>query len=281
MEFDFWEMEPAAAEKATDAFNVSVLATSRLWVSQLWRDCRKSGLDCWAVDGVPLAMARAVGAGRRRDRRAPGAGRRLGLFEHDAVRRRRRTAAVQPADSRLCVSAACWTRSCGVFDVTLDEAQHLVDTQGFASRQQTATVARRDRDHASGDYAGGRGQPLEELVRQIRRTLQFTEAQRRHLQPAAIWLMGGGASMRNVGPYLAEQTGASRARLDDAARRRADCVRGRASGGRVQRRGGAVGRGLEGSMRTMINLLPARLPPAANRAQASHSMERRSCASCW
>jgi Tfp pilus assembly PilM family ATPase len=46
-------------------------------------------------------------------------------------------------------------------------------------------------------------QPIEELVRQVRRTLQFTEAQRRHLHPAAIWLMGGGASMRNVGPYLA------------------------------------------------------------------------------
>ena len=28
--------------------------------------------------------------------------------------------------------------------------------------------------------------------------------QRRHLQPAAVWLMGGGASMKNIGPYLAE-----------------------------------------------------------------------------
>ena len=42
----------------------------------------------------------------------------------------------------------------------------------------------------------------EELVRQICRTLHFMETQRRHLQPTAIWLMGGGASMRNVDALL-------------------------------------------------------------------------------
>ena len=43
------------------------------------------------------------GAGRRAWRRAAGAGRRLGLFEYDAVHRGRRPAAVRAADSRLCV----------------------------------------------------------------------------------------------------------------------------------------------------------------------------------
>jgi Tfp pilus assembly PilM family ATPase len=47
--------------------------------------------------------------------------------------------------------------------------------------------------------------PMEELVCQLRRTLQFTEAQRRHLQPASVWLLGGGASMRNVDSFLTEQ----------------------------------------------------------------------------
>jgi hypothetical protein len=61
MEFDFWETEPGKTEKGTDSFNVNVLATSRQWISQIWRDCRKSGLDCWAIDGLPLAMARTIG----------------------------------------------------------------------------------------------------------------------------------------------------------------------------------------------------------------------------
>jgi len=36
----------------------------------------------------------------------------------------------------------------------------------------------------------------------MRRTLQFTEMQRKHLQPAAIWLLGGGGALKNVEQYL-------------------------------------------------------------------------------
>ena len=99
-------------------------------------------------------------------------------------------------------------------------------------------------------------QPIDELVRQIRRTLQFTEAQRRHLQPAAIWLMGGGASMRNVGRYLAQALELP-VHIWKLPRRRSRLPVRRAPVGGVRRRGGPFGSGLEGSMRTMINLLPA------------------------
>jgi hypothetical protein len=49
--------------------------------------------------------------------------------------------------------------------------------------------------------------PINELIRQIGRTLEFMEAQRRQLHPAAIWLLGGGASLCNVGPYLEQALG--------------------------------------------------------------------------
>ncbi len=61
MEFDFWEMDGSRGDKNADSCNVSVIAASRLWIGQVWRDCRRSGMDCWAIDGLPLAMARAVG----------------------------------------------------------------------------------------------------------------------------------------------------------------------------------------------------------------------------
>ena len=85
-------------------------------------------------------------------------------------------------------------------DVTLDEAQHLVEHEGVVASE----------GEPSGDLETAKAitsaaaSTLDELVRQISRTLQFTEMQRRHLQPAAVWLMGGGASMKNIGPYLAE-----------------------------------------------------------------------------
>ena len=34
MEFDFWETEPTRGDKNTDGFNVSVVATTRLWISR-------------------------------------------------------------------------------------------------------------------------------------------------------------------------------------------------------------------------------------------------------
>ncbi len=84
------------------------------------------------------------------------------------------------------------------FDVTLDEAQHLAESEGLAVVQEQPTVER-DTAHAMTEAAAP---AIDELVRQISRTLQFTELQRRHLQPAGIWLLGGGASLKNAAPYL-------------------------------------------------------------------------------
>jgi Tfp pilus assembly PilM family ATPase len=89
----------------------------------------------------------------------------------------------------------------GVLDVTLDEAQYLIECEGLIA----AGVNR------SGDLATAQAvttaaaDTLDELVRQINRTRQFTEMQRRHLEPSAVWLLGGGAAMRDVGPYLANE----------------------------------------------------------------------------
>jgi type IV pilus assembly protein PilM len=202
MEFDFWEMEPAKSEKPVDSFNVSVLAASRLWVSQLFRDCRKSGIDCWSIDGVPLAMARAmsfVGAAN--------SGRRVLAVDwgYSSV-----TFCIvgdgRPLYSRRihdCAFSRVLDAIMGAFIVTHDEAQHLVDSQGVAADEADSS-ADRDMQHAIAESIAA---PMEELIRQLRRTLQFTEAQRRHLQPASVWLLGGGASMRNVDSFLTGQLG--------------------------------------------------------------------------
>jgi type IV pilus assembly protein PilM len=200
MEFDFWEMEAARADKSTDSYNVSVLAASRLWVSQLFRDCRKNGLDCWSIDGVPLAMARAISlvGGASGGRRALAVDWGYSNVTLCVVGDER------PLYSRRindCAFGRVLDSIMRTFDVTLDEAQHLADSQGLAATESDtaadATMCRAITEAAA--------QPIEELIRQIRRTLQFTEAQRRHLQTAAIWLMGGGAAMRNAAAYFAKE----------------------------------------------------------------------------
>jgi type IV pilus assembly protein PilM len=212
MDFDFWELESGKAEKGTDMFNVNVLATSRPWVLQLAHDCQQAGLDCWAVDGVPLALARAVGL-------VGGAsgGRRVLAVDWGFSNT---TLCIVGDDRPLyarrvhdCAFGKVLDSIMHVLGVTMDEAQYLVDSVGITAPTvvspehamtsgkevpKSATVDRRTQV-AMSDAAE---EALEELVRQIGRTLHFTDSQRRHLQPAAIWLLGGGASMGNIGPHL-------------------------------------------------------------------------------
>jgi type IV pilus assembly protein PilM len=221
MEFDFWELDSTRGEKRTDGSNVSVLAASRLWVDQLWRDCRKNALDCWALDGTPLAMARAVALAG-----GLAGGRRVLAVDWGYSN----TTLCVVGDERPLYSRRIHDCAFGLvleaimraFDVTLDEAQHLAETQGLAAEgaEPGATVVRGSPDPAPSSTVGrpattstadptiqaaiadAADAPIQELTRQIKRTLEFTEAQRRQLQPAAVWLLGGGGSMRNVGPYL-------------------------------------------------------------------------------
>ena len=94
--------------------------------------------------------------------------------------------------------------------MTLDEAQHLVDTQGVdAPAEACPETGSREASRTTTQAAitDAAEETIEELVRQIGRTLHFMDAQRRHLHPAAIWLMGGGASMCNIGSVLGAALG--------------------------------------------------------------------------
>jgi len=199
MEFDFWETEPTRSEKNTDGFNVNVVATSRMWISQLWRDCRRSGLDCWAIDGLPLAMARSVGLAG-----GLSGGRRALTVDWGYSN----TTLCIAGDDRPLYSRRAADCSFGrvldavinLFGVTLDEAQYLIETDGLTAGESGDA----NDPQTSRAITAAASDTIDELVVQIQRTLQFTEMQRKHLQPASIWLMGGGASMKNVAPYLAE-----------------------------------------------------------------------------
>ncbi|MEX2309474.1 MAG: pilus assembly protein PilM [Pirellulales bacterium] len=197
MEFDFWELESGRAEKGSDGFNVSVLAASRLWVSQLWRDCRQSGLDCWAIDGTPLAMARAMGLAGGIE-----GGRRVMAMDWGYSN----TTLCVIGDDRPLYSRRIRDCAFGLvidaivreFDVTVDEAQHLAETQGLLTTGVDSVADQRIQAAVTEAAAA----PIQELIRHVGRTLQFMDAQRRQLHPESIWIMGGGASLRNLGPYL-------------------------------------------------------------------------------
>jgi Tfp pilus assembly PilM family ATPase len=198
MEFGFWETDTPQTNERAGGFNVNVLAVSQLWIARLTQDCRQSKLDCWSIDGCPLAIARAVSLVNRY-RNEPCV--LVVDWGYSNV-----TASIVVNRRPLYVRKL---RECGLrrlldslsvgVGVTEDEAQYLLDSQGLLSPEREMDA---DRDVQDAVTTAAHG-TIESLVDQLQRTLQFVHSQRRHLVPNAVWLMGGGATIRNVGPHLA------------------------------------------------------------------------------
>jgi Tfp pilus assembly PilM family ATPase len=103
-------------------------------------------------------------------------------------------------------------RSCGLamvcqsiqssLNVSPEETQHLLLSFGLPHERSDETVlplqqalARAAQEH------------LSRLVEEIRRTLAYFQAQRRELIPGRIWLLGGGACVRNSAAWLSHECG--------------------------------------------------------------------------
>jgi Tfp pilus assembly PilM family ATPase len=197
MEFDYWELDADRDAPAVDGFNINVLAIARPWITRVASDCQKARLDCWAVDGEPLATARAVGLAAN----LRGSARALAIdWGFSNV-----TLSVVGGDRALYVRRIpqCGFHKClesiqAALGVTLDQAQHLASTEGVVSPDSDAS----GRSEIQTAITAATADTIDALVEQIRRTQQFVELQRRHLRPTSVWLLGGGGSLRNIGPHL-------------------------------------------------------------------------------
>lgn len=202
VEFDYWELGGEKGIETAEGFNVNVLSIGRPWIDQVAEDCRKARLDCWAIDGIPLAMARAVAlsARERSHDRIVAVDWGFSNTTLAIVGRGRPLYARRLHDCHFQKCLAAIEQALGV---SRDHAQHLADAYGVLPPRDAA---------ASADEAGNRelqaavtsaiSEIATSLIEQVERTLRFLESQRRHQHPTALVLMGGGASVRNIGPYL-------------------------------------------------------------------------------
>lgn len=199
MQFDFWPLEVDRKTNAADAFNVDVLSVAKPWIMQAANDCQRAKLDCWAVDGSPLAMARAVGMTHRGQ-----SGQRVLTVDwgfsntticavgNGAPLFARR---IHQGSFRTVLEAI---RS--ALGMTLDQAQHVAAVHGVAASNDEEDSE--NEIHAAVTTA--LAEPAAELTGEIQRTLRFFDLQRRHLRPSSVLLMGGGGSVKNIGPYLSK-----------------------------------------------------------------------------
>lgn len=201
IEFDYWELGGEKGIETSEGFNVNVLSVARPWIDQVADDCRRARLDCWAIDGTPLAMARtaSLAARQRASDRVVAVDWGFSNTTLAIVGRGRPLYARRLHD---CHFHQCLSAIEQALGVSRDHAQHLVDAHGVLP----------PRDAPAGDEGGDRelqsavtsaiSEIASSLVEQVNRTLRFVESQRRHQHPTSLLLMGGGASVRNMGPFL-------------------------------------------------------------------------------
>jgi type IV pilus assembly protein PilM len=201
IDFDYWELGGEKGIETSDGFNVNVISVARPWIDQVAHDCRRIHLDCWAVDGTPLAIARAVGiaAGPRNGDRAVAVDWGFSNTTLCVVSRGR---ALYSRRLHDCHFRKCLAAIENALGVTRDHAQHLVDRHGVMLTGADPRSAPADEQEIQAALTAAIADVTASLVEQIERTLKFIELQRRYPHPTSLWLMGGGASVRNIGPHL-------------------------------------------------------------------------------
>ena len=182
-EFDYWELGGEKGIETSDGFNVNVMSVTRPWIDQVAGDCQRVRLDCWAVDGTPLAMARAVEPRRRACATAIAPWPSTGAFPTRRSPWSARAGRSTPAGCTTAPSASASPR--------LKTRSASRSTMPSTWSTSTASLPPAQRCHRYGRRSRRFRRPSptrsprssHSLVEQIERTLRFVESQRRHQHP--------------------------------------------------------------------------------------------------
>jgi len=198
-DYDFWTTSAADDEETQNAIAMSIPS---FWTSRVARDLTESRLIGNVLDGLPLAMARAVTLGTANSSSAQTAGpvAALDWGYHRATLctveggRPRFVRTLRNAGFESIVTAVRQR-----LEVTAEEAQKLLWEHGLPSK------------------ATGAGSELQEVLEEVThdamgsfldelsKTIGFLQGQRRELAPHRLILFGGGATVRNIAEFLAER----------------------------------------------------------------------------
>ena len=193
LQYDLWDVEVPGKDKPVAWSNV--MTVDRNWSNQISTDAKQMRWACQAVDGLPFALARAVGM-------------------------------VQPAGESGPVAALDWGYARATFCVFLDRQPIYVrNLKGCGFQQILKTLVNRldvSEEEAQSllrDYGTAQNleasagdvaelirelldEPIEQLNNEYRRTVSHLQGQRR-LGPNKVYLFGGGATIRGIAPRLA------------------------------------------------------------------------------
>lgn len=197
-EFDYWETD-TPGEPSRGGGSLAVLSVAQSWARQVALDCRVAGLATRVLDGLPWALCRAAQL--------------VSGTQPDQV-----TAIVDwgAAQSTLCLvghGRPLFVRSlrdCGYQPLVQTVAQALEIPRDDAFRILHQEGIPPSGERPDNDVQQLLGELSAEILchfcDELHRTLSFAQSHRR-LTPSQLIVFGGGATLRNGAPYLAERTG--------------------------------------------------------------------------
>jgi Tfp pilus assembly PilM family ATPase len=197
VDFDFWRTDVVEDGDARPTDGVIALAVSRRNAAQLAADVSRCGLDCRALDGVPMALTRAVGMVSAADYGRPVAAVDWGFGEATLCAISGHTPAYVRR-LRGCGFGSVLQAVGGALGLHVDELETLVSTSPNG-RSAADHAARQELQRAIPDLAR---LPLRTVVDELRRTLTFLKNQLPALAPERIWVFGAGAIWRQAGEFL-------------------------------------------------------------------------------
>jgi Tfp pilus assembly PilM family ATPase len=197
-EFDYWDLA-APGQHVSRLNDVAVLFVDRDIACQAARELLAAGMECHVIDGLPTVMARAVTLAWGTTADAVAAvdwGHGEATFCVVA-----RGEAVFTRSLRQCGFARLLDAAAAALGLSTEDVRRLLSLYGLPgpARDDANTEAMQQ---ILGDITS---RPLDEMRRQLAKTLAYLNVHRASLMPRRICLMGGGATIRNVAPWLSER----------------------------------------------------------------------------
>lgn len=198
LEFDYWQAHPSAATSDQGFMALNVLGIRRDLSEQAGAELASAGLDLRELDGTPFTLARALSlaAGDEPPSDAVAmldwghAGAMLAVIVDG-----------QPIFSRTLRDCGCVRLSqaaAAALSLSDAEAWHLLSTCGVPSEAGRGSTGQ-DLQEFMADLLRG---PVDEILAELNKTLEFLKHQAPELAPHQVWLCGGGATVRNIAEHL-------------------------------------------------------------------------------
>ena len=193
LQCDAW---PAERGKNGAPLKTNIIGVPRTLSDQLCLDLQQNGWSCQTIDGLPMALARAVSMSAPQVQQSVWAAIDLGFS--------RATFCV--VQRRLPVYVRC-LKGCGLRDILAEIQADL----GIDHKESLKLLQEHDLGTAVSDSVEALvrktiGKALSKLSFEIERTLSHVSCQRRTVIPEGAYLFGGGAGLKSIDAWLTEKT---------------------------------------------------------------------------